>query len=561
MALIKVSYSMISGSPANVLDFGADPTGATSSTAAFALADADGKGVVIPKGTYLVATNATFTVPVTAEYGAVITVPAGITLAFNGGFNAGVYQCFNCTGTGKVTFDPKYTVEGFAEWWGAGDGEAIDSGPAINAAIIALLKVQLMGADYFCSETIKIQLPHRELCGVGSYYADTIGQVTRLLVTSGSLDTIQVGPDTEPATIGEFQKQNTVRDLYVARSVAPVISSACAGIVLQYTLGARFENVRSNESIFGYEFFGSVSTIVTNCHANRVSAGTGVGTDRWYGYYINGFADIGAAGSNASLYLNYCAAGCNNLALSTSGGIGFYADGAFTDVFLESPETVTCATSISIIGNSSPALPASNTDFSVKNHISDQFSVFGVYVKDVNDYGSVAITGGFYGPKSGATSCVYIEDSNGSVRLDGGQFVMFGASTTFGVTIINSSNAIIDKPQILESGTSGVNASNATSCYITPCCKNYQNTLANAAVQFFSGCNANYVAPFVNGDSGIAALGVQFIDATNLRNEINCTGLNSSAIAGGSANKLTINGVQITTTGLSGTNLVSGVMT
>ena len=123
------------------------------------------------------------------------------------------------------------------------------------------------------------------------------------------------------------------------------------------------------------------------------------------------------------------------------------------------------------------------------------------------------------------------------------------------------SNAIIDKPQILESSTSGVNATDAVSCYIAPFCKNYQNTLANATVQFASGCNANYVAPFINGDPSIAALGVQFIGTTNGRNEINCTGLNSSAIAGGSANKLVINSVQITATGLTGTNLVSGVMT
>ena len=92
-------------------------------------------------------------------------------------------------------------------------------------------------------------------------------------------------------------------------------------------------------------------------------------------------------------------------------------------------------------------------------------------------------------------------------------------------------------------------------------CKNYQNTLANAVIQFVGGCNANYLAPFVNGDPGIAALGVQFIGTTNGRNEINCTGINSLAVSGGSANKLAINSVQITATGLSGTNLVSGVMT
>jgi len=560
MALTKVSYSMITGALSNVLDFGADPTGVISSTAAFALANLAASGVVIPKGAYLVSTNATFTVPVTIEYGAVITVPTGITLAFNGGFNAGVYRAFTCTGTGKVTFNPQYTTEGFAEWWGAAGGSATDSGPAINAAIIALLKVQLMGADYFCSETIKIQLPHRELVGVGFSYADTIDQVTRVLVTSGSLDVMLVGPDTEPATINDFQKQNAVRNLYVARSVAPVISSTCRGIKVQFTLYAQLENVKSTESIYGFEFFGSVYTILTNCQSNRVASGSGAGTDLWYGYYINGFADINSSGGNASLYLNYCTAGCNNAALQAAGSTGFYADSGFTDVFLESPETVTCTTSISVIGNASPLLPASNTNFMIKNPISDQFNVFGIFIKNVNDFGSISITNGYFGPKAGATACIYIQDSNGSVRIDGGQFVMVGATSCFGITLDNASNAIIDKPQILESSTSGVNATNAVSCYIAPFCKNYQNTLANATVQFASGCNANYVAPFVNGDAGIALLGVQLIGATNGRNEINCTGLNSSAVAGGSANKLTINGVQVTATGLSGTNLVSGVM-
>jgi hypothetical protein len=36
--------------------------------------------------------------------------------------------------------------------------------------------------------------------------------------------------------------------------------------------------------------------------------------------------------------------------------------------------------------------------------------------------------------------------------------------------------------------------------------------------------------------------------------------MDPAAISGGSGNKLTINGVQITATGLSGNNLVSGVM-
>jgi hypothetical protein len=58
MSLTKVSYSMINGAPANVLDFGADPTGLTDCTAAIQNAvnalDAEGGGTLyFPTGTYL----------------------------------------------------------------------------------------------------------------------------------------------------------------------------------------------------------------------------------------------------------------------------------------------------------------------------------------------------------------------------------------------------------------------------------------------------------------------------------------------------------------------------
>lgn len=57
MSLTKVSYSMIDAAPANVLDYGADPTGIADSTAAFNTAIATTKSVYVPAGTYLL--NAT----------------------------------------------------------------------------------------------------------------------------------------------------------------------------------------------------------------------------------------------------------------------------------------------------------------------------------------------------------------------------------------------------------------------------------------------------------------------------------------------------------------------
>ena len=56
MPLTKATYSMVQGAPVNVLDYGADPTGATSSLQAFkdAVSDAAGRSMYIPAGTYLI---------------------------------------------------------------------------------------------------------------------------------------------------------------------------------------------------------------------------------------------------------------------------------------------------------------------------------------------------------------------------------------------------------------------------------------------------------------------------------------------------------------------------
>lgn len=56
MSLTKVSYSMIDGEVANVLDYGADPTGVNSSSAAFQAAIDTNKSVWVPIGTYLITT-------------------------------------------------------------------------------------------------------------------------------------------------------------------------------------------------------------------------------------------------------------------------------------------------------------------------------------------------------------------------------------------------------------------------------------------------------------------------------------------------------------------------
>lgn len=545
----------------SVLDFGADKTGTTTSSTAFTNANSTGNTLVIPKGTYLISSSVTFTVPVSIEYGAIITIPTGVTLAFNAGFKADVYKVFNCTGTGAVTFNWNYLTVGYPEWWGAKSDGATDCYAAITACLLACKTTHLHAGDYFTSSTIKMTNPYRTLEGVGQNYSDTASQVTRLLVTSASLNCLQVGPDTQPATVNLFQRENVVKNIYIGRTVAPTISSACCSVLIQYTLYAVFEHVRTDVSIYGFFLYGNVTITMNNCIAVRAIAGAGAGTDKWYGFYINGFASIGLAGGNASVYLNYCLATCNLAALSTSGSVGFYADNAFTDLFIESPESGDCTIGIQILGNASTTDLAGNTDCQIKNPIIDTFRQFGLYFKDINKFGSASVSQGYYAPATTTgTASVYIQNCVGSVNVTGGQFVMFPSTTCKPIIIDSSKGVIVANSQILESSTSGVVLTNTTNSTIRPLIKNFSATLAAAGVQLNSTCLANVIEPVIYGGTSKIALGVQLVSSANARNEINCTGIDSSALAV-YTDKLQINGSPVSTTGLSGTNLVSGVMT
>jgi hypothetical protein len=88
MSLTKVSYSMIEGAAANVLDYGADPTGSADSHAAFAAAwtaiKTTGGTVYIPPGNYLLASSWTLdissfkNIKITG-YGATLSASAAVT--------------------------------------------------------------------------------------------------------------------------------------------------------------------------------------------------------------------------------------------------------------------------------------------------------------------------------------------------------------------------------------------------------------------------------------------------------------------------------------------------
>lgn len=535
--------------------------GATDDRGAFISADATGS-FVVPPGNYRIASNLTLTSNVRFLPGAILVIPNGVTVTLNGDFKAGVYQVFNCTGSGKVVFNWNKRWKGYAEWWGAKADLSVDCTPAINAAIIALLFTQLQAGDYLCNSTIFMKQEHRALVGVGSKYSDIPNTVTRILTGDGSQYGMQVGPDTFPGSINACQKNNLIKDLYFNRLVAPVIASNCVGLEVQYTLMCRVQNVKVAESMIGIRSYGNITPKFDDCESVRSVAGTGAGTDLWRGYWIDGGASIGAAGGNASVYMWRCAAGCNIPALQVTNGTGFYIDQAFTDIFLDHPETVSCYNGIYVSGNSLTGNTFSNTDLIINHPIMDQYHNAGIFITQVAEAGSVEINNPYCGPATDARASLWINASPAAVTITGGQLVHGGANNVQPIIILNSSGVQVNGTIILEAGNlyAAVGLSNSTNCVIRPTIKNRAVT-GQAAVQLGTAVSKCIIQPIVMGKAAAFTYGIQVVGAIDSQNEYNLSGVDSACISGGSGNKLVRNGTQITVTGLSGTNLVSGVMT
>jgi len=547
-------------------DFGAVSNGTTDDRAAIALADAAG-AFVFTAGAYKIASNLTIANNVRFEPGASIVVPTGVTVTFSGYVDAWVAQIFQCSGTGKVVLNAVRNKVGFPEWWGAKANDSTGSVPAnnvlaIHAELAALQIIDLQGSDYFINATIKILYPNRHLRGVSSIYDSVYGTgATRLLMTDGTTDVLQVGPDANPGTIAQFIEGVKVTGIAVARTVAPVVASACSAIRAQFILESYFEDVRGDESMIGWTFNGVVHAIVNRCSAKRTSAGTG-GTDSWKGFYALGASGVGAGG-NASLYISYSHA--DDTRAVKTGGIGFYADGKFTDCFWIHCETVSSAVGMEVNGNSATSNDFGNTDMTIIHPVVDQFTVVGIYIHNMGASGSVSIIEPYCGPAPGATAAIYaFTNKGGAINVTGGQLVMGASTSAVGVIIEangqKSGAVYINGTIISEATAGGVVLSDATNCRIMPIVQNDTIT-GGPAVKLNNACLANIIAPIVKGKASGSTYGIQVGGTTDARNEYNLTGIDSGTIAGGSGNKLVRNAVQIVATGLTGTNLASGVMT
>ena len=172
-------------------------------------AAAAGKQLIITPGDWVVDDNITLTSNVSVLQNADLQIATTKTLTINGSLDAGPYQIFSCTGTGKVVFGAGAVKEIYPEWWATNTSPGTtDMTTAIQAAHDASVSSNSgpFAPVAFSNNQYKFSTltwsPHVSAIAHGKVYLQTANAAGR---------TIQVSDEYgRPATYGLNAVRNTV---------------------------------------------------------------------------------------------------------------------------------------------------------------------------------------------------------------------------------------------------------------------------------------------------------------------------------------------------------------
>jgi hypothetical protein len=207
-------------------------TQATIESALTAIGTVNKVALLLRPGNWVLTSDLTIPANITLKLpaGAIITIPTGKTLTINGPFEAGLYQVFDCVGTGAVDFSAAIISEVYVEWWGV-DGTADEV--EWNKAILAAGSNKIVGASlqYNLSDTIDFCIKNQTI--------ETLPQSLFMCTT-----------DIQPIL---FRANHlNVSNIYVMSTSIPTTK---AGIKLFGVQVSEFYNLRSYGFLYSMEMY------------------------------------------------------------------------------------------------------------------------------------------------------------------------------------------------------------------------------------------------------------------------------------------------------------------
>ncbi|MGH7016197.1 MAG: hypothetical protein ACRED8_03820 [Caulobacteraceae bacterium] len=532
--------------------------------------------VIVSSGECLVARHLTIGSACRIEGGAVIKVAAGVTATFAGGFSAPLAHVF--AGEGTIAFDLAFAPVGHPEWWGAQGWLPSQAAPgpdclaALEASVLACPQVELQPVDYWVSATWKINSAVA-VRGVGVNAPGIGAAATRILVNDGVSDVVKVGPDAQPGGgVNAFLSRVKLSYLTLTRGQTVVppsewlgvgaglnpATAGCSGLRVQFCEGCSFDNIWSIESTNGFYITGAVYCDFSKCFGSRVNAGTVATNDFYCGWLLDASPNIGLNAGIASLYLKE-KCGANGGTKTGQATYGIYTVNAFTDMFIDGFET--SSTQYGFTGNGS----TSGTNYSSENlrmHscVFDQV-LTGITVSGGSTETNITIDNCYCASSLFAGSVgILIQNTpetpgpQGAISLIGNE--VFACVT--GISIQNSTG-VMTSGNCLSECEVPIVLNGANNCALRDRITSKQTPATTAAIAI-TNSNRNVIDCGIDGSANAYPIGVDITDAASGYNEIRCSGIDPASIAGGSANKLKINGTQVTAAGASGTNLAQGIM-
>ncbi len=430
MALTKVSYSMISGSIKNIVDYGAVCDGTTNDTAAV-------QAAITAIGT----TATTLFIPGNTKIYSALTFGANTQLNFaqGGKFtgNAGTeliqVQQQIIAGRGQIFSNCLVRATNSQnvcpEWFGAVNDGTTDCASAFNAAVYYLQYVggviDMLGGTYSVASTVTINKNKITLQGAGN-------NSTYIKAASASVYPIIVSGTTS------VQVSNVMlRDFSI---IASNSNNTTVGLQLYYTAFAIVERMQIQDFSIGMSFLRASNSQVSKVGATYTGANNG-----FIGFDINGG---GTSGGNASSILRDC---------YTSGVSGKTNQSGFKmyGVYMSDFQFQMCETALTNYGflfDYSTA-PDYNIDVIVQNPIIDRYSTQGIYVHDLASGGVFMVYGGYTNPDTlgVASDNMLIENCAGRVVVTNHQFVApTNYAYTYGVRAVNSFSFVISNNAFYE---------------------------------------------------------------------------------------------------------------
>lgn len=451
-------------------------------------------------------------------------------------------------------------INGYPEWFGAISGSSADAAgnsTALPACVLVCPVINLRRADYWINTTWKINTPYRTIQGHGGIAYDAT-QGTRILVTSGTLDAMQVGPDVNPGGNpgSTFLRQVKVRHIQLSRSVtiipnASVTASSC-GLRAKYLYVCEFEHVYAWENSIGFNVGGTVACTFRNCIGFRSAPATTGTNDIAMAWYLDGNFAIGLAGGNASLKMIHCHASISDALLTTPdpNRYGLRAVGSNVDIFIEWFETVGGWAGISLIGTGAAGSDASNTDIHIVHPVIDQPINRAIEIGDLPPGGQINLESPYWGTGATVGYGLVIFDCNGLITVDGINATgTAGVSDTFGIWVNNSSGVHIGEMSKLTNFERPIDFSSCSDFSIKA--KVNAKTVAAQQATVLTSCTRGVVETSFKGAATCLGPAILFNGTGNSLIEVNTSGLKDADIVGFN---LSDNGTAITAEGTFGTN-------